>query len=52
MSARSQWQEFERQIGAVVKLAKRPVAVAFLDLEPFGVKKFAGTESSGCSYGG
>ena len=50
MSARSQWQEFERQIGAVVKLAKRPVAVAFLDLEPFGVKKFAGTESSGCSF--
>lgn len=50
MSARSQWQEFERQIGAVAKLAKRPVAVAFLDLEPFGVKKFEGTEPSGCSF--
>ena len=42
MSARSQWQEFERQIGAVVKLAKGPVAVAFLDLEPFGERSSKG----------
>jgi uncharacterized protein (DUF169 family) len=50
MSAGSQWQEFERQIGAVVKLARRPVAVAFLDAEPVRVKKFEGTEPSGCSF--
>ncbi len=29
---------------------KRPVAVKFLDAEPTGIEKFAGTEPSGCSF--
>ncbi len=44
------WQELEREIAAMVKLRRRPVAVAYLDAEPAGIKKFAGTEPSGCSF--
>jgi uncharacterized protein (DUF169 family) len=44
------WKELEQAIGAAVKLAKRPVAVAFLDAAPAGVPKFDGTEPSGCSF--
>jgi uncharacterized protein (DUF169 family) len=46
----STWSDLERRIGAAVKLAKRPVAVAFLDSAPANVKKFLGTEPSGCSF--
>jgi uncharacterized protein (DUF169 family) len=44
------WNELEQKIGAAVKLARRPVAVAFLDAAPDGVQKFDGTEPSGCSF--
>lgn len=44
------WKELEEKISAAVKLARRPVAVAFLDAAPHGVQKFDGTEPSGCSF--
>jgi uncharacterized protein (DUF169 family) len=44
------WLELEREIAAVVKLGRRPVAVTYLDAEPAGIKKFAGSEPSGCSF--
>jgi uncharacterized protein (DUF169 family) len=50
MSLSALYSELEQKIATVVKLAKRPVAVAFLDAEPAGVQKFAGTEPSGCSF--
>ena len=50
MSEGAKWQELERDIAAVVKLGRRPVAVAYLDAEPVGIKKFAGSEPSGCSF--
>jgi uncharacterized protein (DUF169 family) len=50
MSGVSNWNELEQQIGAAVKLARRPIAVAFLDSAPANVQKFSGTEPSGCSF--
>jgi uncharacterized protein (DUF169 family) len=44
------WKQLEERIGSAVKLSRRPVAVAFLDAAPVGVKKFDGTEPSGCSF--
>jgi uncharacterized protein (DUF169 family) len=34
----------------VIKTGVRPVAVAFLDAQPEGVKKFEGTQPSSCSF--
>jgi len=50
MSANTNWKELERQIGAAVKLGRRPVGVTFLDAEPAGVSRFEGTEPSSCSF--
>jgi len=50
MGANANWQEIERQIAAVTNAGRRPVAVTFLDEAPRDVKKFEGTEPSGCSY--
>jgi uncharacterized protein (DUF169 family) len=50
MSAATNWQELERQISKVVKSSVRPIGVAFLDEEPGGVKKYEGTQPSGCSF--
>src|SRR5208282_1693686 len=50
MNDSAKWQELEREIAAHVKLGRRPVAVAYLDAEPAGVKKFEGSEPSGCSF--
>ena len=50
MSGKTNWKEFEQKFTAAVKLAKRPVAVAFLEAAPAGVQKFEGTEPSGCSF--
>lgn len=50
MSGWTNWREVEGKIAAAVKLARRPVAVAFLEAAPAGVKKFEGTEPSGCSF--
>jgi len=44
------WKELEQRIATVVKPAKRPVAVTFLDAAPSGVQKFEGTEPSSCSF--
>src|SRR5208282_230144 len=43
-------KEIERQVAAVTKAARRPVAVIFLDEAPTNVKKFEGSEPSGCSF--
>jgi uncharacterized protein (DUF169 family) len=50
MRAEENRKELEQKLRAAVKLAKRPVAVAFLDAAPAGVEKFHGTEPSGCSF--
>src|SRR5208282_3607466 len=47
---RTDWKQLEEKIGAVVKLSRRPVAVIFLDEAPTNVKKFEGSEPSGCSF--
>src|ERR1700758_4204000 len=44
------WGELERQIVAVTKAERRPVAVTFLDEAPKDVKKFEGSEPSSCSF--
>jgi uncharacterized protein (DUF169 family) len=44
------WSEIERRIRSAIKLARRPVAVTFLDAAPANVEKFSGTEPSGCSF--
>ncbi len=44
------WAEIERQIGAVTKARRRPVAVTFLDEAPENVINFEGSEPSGCSF--
>ena len=50
MSASWNGQEIERQIAAVTKSGRRAVAVTFLDEAPKDVKKFEGSEPSGCSF--
>jgi uncharacterized protein (DUF169 family) len=50
MNAAANWREVEHHIAKVVKSSVRPVGVAFLDEEPNGVKKFEGTQPSGCSF--
>jgi len=50
MRADENWKELEQRFRAAVNLAKRPVAVAFLDAAPAGVETFYGTEPSGCSF--
>ena len=50
MSTSANWREIEQRILKVVKTSVRPVAVAFVDREPEGVKKFVGTQPSGCSF--
>jgi uncharacterized protein (DUF169 family) len=50
MSALWNAKEFEQQIIGVTKAARRPVAVTFLEETPANVKKFEGTEPSGCSF--
>jgi uncharacterized protein (DUF169 family) len=50
VSTGTNWRELEQRILKVIKTGVRPVAVAFLDAEPAGVKKFEGTQPSGCSF--
>jgi uncharacterized protein (DUF169 family) len=50
MSGVLHWNELEQRIGAAVTLARRPVAVAFVDAAPANVERFSGTEPSGCSF--
>ena len=44
------WNELEKHFSARLTLARRPVAVTFLDAEPAGIAKFSGTEPAGCSF--
>jgi uncharacterized protein (DUF169 family) len=48
--ASANWMEIEREIGAVTKAGRRPVAVTFLDGTPENVINFEGTEPSSCSF--
>ena len=51
MSAEKKWwQETELRFTEPLKLSRRPVAVTFLDSAPIGIKRFTGTEPSGCSF--
>jgi uncharacterized protein (DUF169 family) len=50
MSSVENWSSLEQRFAAAVKLARRPVAVAFLGSAPANVAKFSGTEPSGCSF--
>jgi uncharacterized protein (DUF169 family) len=50
MNTGSSCKEFEQQIAAVTKATRRPVAVTFLEEAPANVRKFEGTEPSGCSF--
>ena len=50
MSGEIDWKQVAEKIGTAVKLARRAVGVTFLDAPPTGVKKFEGTEPSGCSF--
>lgn len=44
------WVELEKQFTERLGLARRAVAVTFLEAEPNGVPKFSGTEPAGCSF--
>jgi uncharacterized protein (DUF169 family) len=44
------WKELENLFATRLTMSRRPVAVTFLDNEPAGIEKFAGTEPAGCSY--
>ncbi len=50
MIGQRNWKQLEEKIGSAVNLSRRPVAVAFLSAAPVDVKKFDGTEPSGCSF--
>jgi len=50
MSRATSWRALEDKIARVVKQARGAVAVSFRDSEPADVKKFEGTEPSGCSF--
>jgi uncharacterized protein (DUF169 family) len=50
MTRHTDWKELEKKISEAVNLARRPVAVSFLDAPPTGVFRFEGTEPSGCSF--
>jgi uncharacterized protein (DUF169 family) len=50
MSGVVNWGSLEQRFAAAVKLARRPVAVTFMDSAPVDVEQFSGTEPSGCSF--
>ena len=50
MSTATSWKALDETIARVVKQGRRAVAVSFRDSEPADVKKFEGTEPSGCSF--
>ncbi len=43
-------KNIERRLRDALKLARRPVAVAFRDEPPAGIPKFIGSEPAGCSF--
>jgi uncharacterized protein (DUF169 family) len=50
MNTATMWKELEETISVLVQPGRRPVAVSFRESEPAEVKKFEGTEPSGCSF--
>jgi uncharacterized protein (DUF169 family) len=44
------WKNLEKKYAEALKFERRPVAVAFLDAVPGGVRRFEGSEPSGCSF--
>ncbi len=44
------YKGIEAKLVKALGVQKRPVAVKFLNAEPTGIEKFAGTEPSGCSF--
>jgi len=46
----SKWQSLESRFSGPLRLARRPVAVTFLDAMPSGIERFIGVEPSGCSF--
>jgi uncharacterized protein (DUF169 family) len=50
VSGTTNGRELEQQFSESLKLVRRPVSVKFLDAEPADVKRFAGSEPSGCSF--
>jgi len=44
------YRGMERRLTEILGLQRRPVAVTFRDTPPAGVRKFTGTEPSGCSF--
>ena len=44
------YQSLESQLTTTLGLARRPVAVSFLDHSPEAVEKFEGVEPAGCSF--
>lgn len=50
MSANWNAAEIEQEIAAVTKMARRAVAVTFLDAAPTDAKRFEGMQPSGCSF--
>lgn len=50
MSDASNWKDFETTFAKIGPFERRPVAVAYLDSAPDGVKRFEGNEPSGCSF--
>ena len=44
------YRGIERRLREALGLTRRPVAVAFRDVPPAGVKQFTGSEPSGCSF--
>jgi hypothetical protein len=52
VSTSTNWRELEQRILKVIKTGVRPVAVAFLDAEPEGVKKFEARSLRAAGSGG
>ncbi len=50
MSEVSSWKALETRFATAVPMERRAVAVAYLDAAPTGVKRFEGSEPSGCSF--
>jgi uncharacterized protein (DUF169 family) len=44
------WRLMEFRFATHLRLARRPVAVTFLDAPPSGIERFGGTEPSSCSF--
>ncbi len=44
------YRNLERRLSETLGLEQRPVAVTFREAPPAGVRKFTGTEPSGCSF--